>query len=194
MYKVEHYVIRNVLNNKCYSKAPLSEEQKLKAYCGETRHRVLRQVDKVVSEIDGKEHWIWKGGSGNEYGQSTWKSKPVAAHIVSYLAFNEIDLEEKNWDGILHSCREKKCVNPEHLRAGSSKENGEDMIRDGTSNRGERHHNSKISEDVARQIKLSKGTGTSKQRAQRFKTSLRIVTAIDCGSSWGWLFNKTKTP
>ena len=193
-YNVDPKTIHDVLKKQTYSSPPQSKEQKLKVYCAKTRGRVLSHVDKVVSEIDGQEHWIWNGASFGGYGKANWKSKPIGAHIASYLAFNNIDLEEKDWDGILHSCQEKKCVNPEHLRAGTHKENGEDRVKDGTSGRGENNGRSKISEDLARQIKKSKGSGTRKQRAKRFKTSLGVVAHIDTGSTWGWLCDQQEDP
>lgn len=71
--------------------------------------------------------WIWTGASSgpNGYGKFSPKhGQPVYAHRFSYtLAHGAIP------DGmhILHSCDNRKCVNPAHLSAGSHSENMRDM-------------------------------------------------------------------
>lgn len=138
-----------------------TEEKKLKDYFEETRQRVKSHVDIIEDEDDSKKHhWIWNALYHGPYGQSKFKGQSMAAHVVSYLAFNEILPEEIDWECIRHQCIFKGCVNNSCLLSGSHKENMADMIFTGNSNRGEKHVRCKITEDTARQIKQSKGQGT----------------------------------
>ncbi len=45
---------------------------------------------------------------------------------------------------VRHLCDNKFCINPDHLRTGSQKDNMEDMVRNGKSCYGERHPKSKL--------------------------------------------------
>lgn len=167
---------------------PKSEEEQAREYFRSTRERILSHIDKVTTEDDKKEHWLWNASTySEEYGQSSWKHLIMPAHVVSYLAFNEILLEDMDWECIRHDCRHKKCVNPDHLTAGTHQENVRDKIRDGTMPRGESHPNSKISEEVVRKIKESRGEDTVEDRAARFGVSARTIAKIDSGQTWAWL-------
>lgn len=82
----------------------------------------------------------------------------------------------------------KLCIEPTHLSLKTKSENNfEDKIRDNTINRGEKSNNNIISEDLAIKIKLSKGEGTQKERANKFKVSRNIVQSIDLCYTWYWL-------
>ena len=94
---------------------------------------------------------------------------------------------------IRHSCRWKNCINPDHLDIGTHLDNSKDKIRDDTARRGESSHLSKITESLAREIKLSRrekgepGYKTQKERAKSFGVTLSIVCGIDIGHSWAYL-------
>lgn len=83
--------------------------------------RFWARVDK--SDQDGC--WMWKGSMAGAYGKMSVRCVNVGAHRISYeLANGPID------PGliILHSCDTPLCVNPAHLRAGTHKENTQDML------------------------------------------------------------------
>ena len=66
--------------------------------------------------------WLWTGGTRNEYGW--FNPARTRAHRHSYLlAKGPIP------DGlmILHTCDVKLCVRPDHLYAGTAKDNGRDF-------------------------------------------------------------------
>lgn len=89
---------------------------------------------------------------------------------------------------VRHKCKTKFCVNPAHLEVGTHRQNMlEDKIRDGTLKTGEEHHNSKITNSVAKKIYESRGNGTRKERARLFGVSEFMVKKIDCGATWSYV-------
>lgn len=74
--------------------------------------------------------WPWllsthrRGYGQMSHGKANWKT-----HKVAFLISGGILTDEKPW--VLHSCHNPICVNPRHLRAGSPKDNVDDMINAG---------------------------------------------------------------
>lgn len=90
------------------------------------------------------ECWNWKGYVGEKgYGNYGQKS-PRGAHIIAFL-FSGGKLTAKK-PKVLHSCNNKLCCNPKHLRAGSVKDNSQDALERGQQPRGEKVGNSKLKE------------------------------------------------
>jgi len=81
--------------------------------------------------------WFWTGATyKNGYGWIKVFGKNVSAHRFSYELHNG-----KISDGmcILHSCDNKNCVNPDHLRQGTHKENMREAAERGRMRSGENH-------------------------------------------------------
>lgn len=69
--------------------------------------------------------WIWKAAISDGYGKFGWGSTSRRAHRVSFeFTFGPIP------DGldIDHRCHSRACVNPEHLRAVTRKQNSEHLL------------------------------------------------------------------
>lgn len=97
--------------------------------------------------------WEWQGAlQENGYGVfNTGRGKTESAHRYAYrLTFGHIP------DGmvIMHSCDNRRCVRPDHLKLGTYKENNHDAIDKGrmrySPRRGEGHPNSKLTEEQVR--------------------------------------------
>ena len=86
---------------------------------------------------------------------------------------------------ILHSCDNPKCVNPDHLRAGTQKENQEEMVRRGRSWRGEKHGANKITAEQAMQI--LKMEGSQSKIAAKFGLTQSYISEIKRGKKWAYL-------
>jgi hypothetical protein len=78
--------------------------------------RLIQERVRIVGEC-----WEWTGSiSTNGYGQITYNRKAWKAHRLSYAAFSGTVPEGKEID---HLCRNRRCVNPQHLEAVSKKTN-----------------------------------------------------------------------
>lgn len=87
-------------------------------------------------------------------GKTKTRSKRVAAHRVSYMAFNG---EIPKGKCIIHSCDNRSCVNPDHLSIGTKKQNTQDMIKKDRCNRWEDRNGKrqKLTEQQVADIKSS---------------------------------------
>lgn len=103
-------------------------------------------------------------GAPNEYGycrtidQRT--GKLVRVHRVAYCKYNNIKLEDIAGKLLMHSCDNRRCINPKHLTLGTDLANSHDMIAKGRAfhNVGELCGASKLTEDKVRAIRAEKGS------------------------------------
>jgi len=127
--------------------------------------------------------WLWTGHVNRDRGQFKMPEKCLYAHRVAWLLVgNTIP------DGhvIRHKCRSKNCVNPDHLETGTQADNMADMIRDGTSTRGTKHGNCKLTEDQVRMIR-ARNTENQTRLAKEFGVSNITIHSILTGKNWSWL-------
>lgn len=124
--------------------------------------------------------WEWNSHKRNGYGLFYTDSKTQSAHRVSYELFHGPIPAGLH---ILHSCDNPGCVNPDHLRAGTAKENMADREARGRRDvRGEQVGTSKLTEEQVRQIKFS--TVAPKDVAAQYGIRETHVWRIRTGRSW----------
>ena len=128
--------------------------------------RETRFLSHVVKRDDGC--WTWTGVTqSNGYGIFSYGSKVTGnrlAHRVAYELWKE-PIPEGAW--ILHTCRHK-CVNPDHLEAGTpSKNNSTDKIRDGSLLVGERNPSVKYTAETVREIRQRYANGETQMNISR---------------------------
>jgi len=125
-------------------------------------------------------------------GLPTRRGRKMLAHRFSYLMFNgPIPNLPDAWHGtvIMHTCDNRACCNPRHLRAGSQADNVRDMFKKGrdrqSPRKGSNHHSSKLSECEVMEILASNESGPV--MARKFGVSKSAIHRIRSGRSWSHL-------
>lgn len=140
--------------------------------------------------------WIWTGNK-HDYGYGIFrvydnnlKPIPEFAHRVSLKIFKGIELGNLH---ACHKCDNPSCVNPEHLFAGTHKDNMTDMakknrgIKEAPWVHGEKHPNSKLTADQV--IAIKKDTRKPNAIAVDYGVSDTLIRNILQGKTWAHLFS-----
>ena len=84
-----------------------------------------------------------------------------------------------------HSCGNRACANPKHLRWATPKENHADQVTHGTINRGQRNGHAKLTPSIVRACRASSMTRT--ELARIFGVSVTTISHAIIGKTWSWL-------
>lgn len=155
----------------------------------------------LIAKAEKKGNYLVMKKTTKGRGVTNLCGRTVYSHIASYIINKNggQPVPSKDQHGnrlvIRHLChKQPACINPDHLELGTQMVNAyEDRIDAGTLPRGEKHHNSKITESLAQEIKNSRrDVGdpeymTQSMRAELFGTTAGIVGAIDANTSWAYL-------
>jgi hypothetical protein len=97
--------------------------------------------------------WEWTAGVSaiRGYGNFCFAGFNMAAHRVSWMLHNGVIPANLH---VLHRCHNRRCVNPAHLYVGDNKRNHADVAERGN-RKGERNHQSKLSDEIVREIRVS---------------------------------------
>ena len=124
---------------------------------GRNRHSYNERATRFWAKVDIKEPdkcWLWKGSINiSGYGVFGLDGKNIGAHRMAYILSNG-SIDDKLI--VLHSCDNRLCCNPSHLRQGTSCDNVRDALERN------RYYNSNIThcprghEYVSENVYLSK--------------------------------------
>lgn len=146
--------------------------------------KTLKELFERRFEVKNKDDcWEWNGRIDKHgYGRFSHKTKhSELAHRVSYRLYVNNEIK-----GIVirHKCDNPKCVNYNHLLAGTHKENTADMIeRDrGFLKSGENNPFSKLTQ--AQALEILKSNLPQKQLAEIYNVSSGAINHIKRRSTW----------
>lgn len=144
----------------------------------------LHNVAVSFDDKDGCLVWpFWKKPTG--YGFVQLNGRNTHAHrAVCVLAHGEPPTGKHH---AAHSCHNRSCVNPHHLRWATPQENSDDKMTQGTVSRGTTHSCAKLDEKSVIEIRASKGKLTTQKTAEKYGISANHVRAIQRKEKWAWL-------
>lgn len=128
---------------------------------------------------------LWLGNkSFYRYGRMRVQGRFVGAHrIALFLAVGEPPAGKPEG---AHSCRNRHCCAPAHLRWADRKEQAADKERDGTTLRGDLHGRAKLTADQVREIRVRYARGGTTQGAlgEAYGVQQAAVSKIVLGRKW----------
>ena len=140
--------------------------------------RFFIKVDR--SEKDTECH-LWTATSSSGYGKFFLRGQKERAHRIAYaLTHGNFDKEMD----VLHSCHTPSCVNPQHLRLGTAKDNARDMVLAGRCgatgqawSNGELNGYAKLSDAQALEIRAlyAKGDIAQAELGRRYEVSRSAI-------------------
>lgn len=171
-----------------------------------TKRVVMTPEERFWSRVhkgdDATSCWMWRGGNNGKYGRMKIAPKQsIDAHRFSYILHYGKIPEGRI---ICHKCNNPACVRPDHLYAGTYKDNYDDMAKAGNAFdistvvsgrlgvnrtiRGRNVHNAVLDEAIVREIRSRIATGeTHRSIATHLGISKSAVTDINTGKNWAWL-------
>ena len=117
-----------------------------------------RPMDRFWDKVEKTEGcWEWNAATyATGYGAFWMDGRMRRAHRVAFeLSGGEVPEGQM----VLHSCDNRACANPEHLRAGTASDNMRDAAQRSLDRKGERAHYRKLSERDVQDIRALWGTG-----------------------------------
>lgn len=142
-------------------------------------------IDKLLSETikDENDCNIWQ----YTYIHVHYNSETVKVHRLMYmLTHDNVDITDEQ---IRHLCNNHNCINPEHLDIGILENNGIDKDNAGTQLNGEKNHQSKLSDQDARDIRVAYDhkLKTVKQLAVKYSVCTSSIKNVINGKTFAHL-------
>lgn len=140
-----------------------------------------------VSVSEGCWEWLGSlsgGGYGQFYLQHNKRTANVKAHRISWALSNGQDPEDLF---VLHTCDNRRCVNPAHLFLGTHQDNMEDRNRKGRQarQRGEACGTAKLTTSQVREIRNRQGAGESQRSlAKEYGVGQQTISRIVNRRRW----------
>lgn len=145
--------------------------------------RFWKKVDKTPGLGIGN-CWIWKGAiESTGYGSFiSERQTKVASHRFSLTLATGENPQDLF---CLHCCDTPACVNPEHLRWGTPKENTQDAVTRNRIARGEKQGSARLTEKQVIEIKTLLASGCAvRELARRYNVGRTTIRHIQDGDSW----------
>lgn len=150
---------------------------------------LLRKIERRVS-LDPSGCLNWTGSTDSYgYGQMKWRGRTRLVHRLAYWIFGN---KPPTGLSVLHTCDNRRCINPNHLYLGTQRENMRDMVvrRRFADVSGENNPRAKLtSRDVleirnAVSHKFNHDGATHSDIAKRYGVSKSTIDQISRGIVW----------
>lgn len=156
------------------------------------KFRELSTDDWFEQQLDKKDSGCWEWlrcKSQKGYGQFRYNGKTTFTH--RYVLEKKIGRPIQKGYMACHSCHNRACCNPDHIREGTAKENTKDMLdakrqapKEVTARHGENHGMSKLSNADVFEIRSLKGIISVHQIAKKFNISASAISNIHLRKTW----------
>lgn len=149
------------------------------------------ELERFMSKVRKTETcWEWTASVGSHgYGAFAVGSLKAGAkvartmacaHVYSYALFRG----PTGSMFVCHTCDNRRCVNPDHLFLGTSKDNVVDMIKKRRGLIGAKNGHAKLTEADVLAIRALLGKQRGKDIAAKFKVSHALICDIAKGRAW----------
>lgn len=149
----------------------------------------LARFQSRFKQLSDDECWLWSGAlfQNTGYGQFYYMESTVLAHRFAYL------IKDPKFDQdlfVLHTCDNRRCVNPGHLYLGNHDKNMEDMTDRDRQAKGEDNGDSVLTEEDVRTIFELSAKGHS-QRAIGRMVNISQASVWNVLNKRNWTHVKT---
>lgn len=129
----------------------------------------------VAVTADPDRCWNWLLSVTNlGYGQVSYQYKGYTSHRIAWELFHS----RKPVGWVLHSCDNRRCCNPGHLREGTPKDNSRDMVV-------RQRMAMKLDPDAVKTIRSLAGSGVARKiLAIRFGVSKNCISDVVKMNTW----------
>lgn len=146
----------------------------------------LAFIEKVLSHPPTTECILWprpfKGFSRHSYATVLVQGKIWPAH--RYVCYKTQGPPQYPDMETCHSCANKRCVNPQHLRWGTKADNGADRSIHGTVCRGEDQWKAKLTEEMVREIRAAPLSVSHNELGRRYGVTGENIQSIRANKTW----------
>ena len=157
----------------------------LDAYMDQALVKIFAKVDKTAPGGC----WQWTATvNSNGYGSTWWEGKrSKLVHRIIYQHVHGVKLESSVY--CLHTCDNRRCVNPAHLFLGDHRVNMLDKFRKNRHARGEDSTRNKLTENDVREIRKKYRRVNARQSnvielAKQYGVDRGAITSIISGRYW----------
>lgn len=147
------------------------------------RKCALKQRRPVSWVEDGRGCWICKSHSAScttmMYPSLTRNKRTIPVYKYMWELTNG-----RKSKTLCHQCDNNLCINPFHLREATQQDNMVDAVVRNRVEYGERHHNSKLSEDSVKEIHYMRGKAVAQKVADVYGVTESNIRSIWRGNTW----------